>query len=153
MCVMAARGSSSPFHWWKVKVNARYCGEFAYKFCHRLTHCFLEASSFSKMVHPFTPHSWHSSSGLLLVVPNSSVSTNGPKVTGLESPKIACLECYDWRSTSHAVRTYRARSSCTVDLEWLSSGSHWQIPCEFHEAINNVYQSQRWPFWIPNMTN
>jgi len=31
----------------KVKVNARYYGEFAYKSCHRLTHCFLEASSFS----------------------------------------------------------------------------------------------------------
>jgi len=49
---------------------------------------------------------------------------------------------------------FTARSSSSVDLEWLGAGSHWQIHSvhsEFHWAIKSVHQSQWWTFWTHNV--
>jgi len=40
-------------------------------------------------------------------------------------------------------RKYQPRpTNNRVNLEWLATGSHWQIHCEFCQAIKSVHQSQ-----------
>jgi len=76
-----------------------------------------------------------------------SVRTNGPKVTGLNA-----LDYHVWGAMipwslrevpATSDKYFWVKSSSSLDLEsleWLSAGSHWQLHCEFHQAIKSVHQ-------------
>ena len=67
------------------------------------------------------------------------------KFTGFEPPILPCLGCYAWslpEVPATSDKYFWVKSSSSVDdLEWLATGSHWQIHSEFHQAIKSVHQS------------